>query len=50
MNKKTHPQPGPQLNKRRRKLSSDKAVEALKVTYLAKKKAELLVSLQYTEE
>jgi len=44
MNRKTHPQPGPQLTKQRQKLSSDKVIEALKVTYLAKEKAELLVS------
>jgi hypothetical protein len=44
MNRKASPRPKPQLTKQRQKLSSDKAIEALKVTYLAKKKAELLVS------
>jgi hypothetical protein len=42
MNRKTHPRP--QLSKQRQKLSSNTVIEALKVTYLAKKKAELLVS------
>jgi hypothetical protein len=44
MNRKASLRPGPQLIKQRQKLSSDKVIEALKATYLAKKKAELLVS------
>jgi len=44
MNRKAHLRPGPQLIKQRQKLSSDTVIEALKVTYLAKEKAELLVS------
>ena len=44
MNRKTHLRPEPQLIKQRQKLSSDTVIEALKVTYLAKEKAELLVS------
>jgi dynactin complex subunit len=44
MNRKTSLLTEPRLNKQRQKLSSDKVIEALKVTYLAKEKAELLVS------
>ncbi|MCX6008663.1 MAG: hypothetical protein NTW48_01220 [Chloroflexi bacterium] len=44
MNRKARLRPGPQLIKQRQKLSSDTVIEALKVTYLAKEKAELLVS------
>ena len=44
MNRKAHLRPEPQLIKQRQKLSSDTVIEALKVTYLAKEKAELLVS------
>jgi hypothetical protein len=44
MNRKASLRPGPSPSKQRQKLSSDKVIEALKVTYLAKEKAELLVS------
>ena len=44
MNRKAHLRPGPQPIKQRQKLTSDTVIEALKVTYLAKEKAELLVS------
>ena len=43
MNRKTILRPEQQLTKKRQKLSSDTVIEALKVTYLTKKKAELLV-------
>jgi len=44
MNRKAHLRRGPQPIKQRQKLSSDTVIEALKATYLAKEKAELLVS------
>jgi hypothetical protein len=43
MSRKASLRPGLQSTKQRRKLSSDKAIEALKMTYLAKEKAALLV-------
>jgi hypothetical protein len=44
MNRKAHLRRGPQPIKQSQKLSSDTVIEALKVTYLAKTKAELLVA------
>jgi len=44
MNRKAHLELGPKLIKQRQKLTSDVVIEALKSTYSAKEKAELLLS------
>jgi len=44
MNRKAHLQLGPKLIKQSQKLTSDTVIEALKATYSAKEKAELLLS------
>ena len=44
MNRKAHLELGPKLIKQSQKLTSDTVIEALKATYLAKTKAELLLS------
>jgi hypothetical protein len=44
MNRKAHLELGPKLIKQSQKLTSDTVIEALKATYSAKEKAELLLS------